>query len=151
MQSTDSFESDSSDDDSFTRHLESDHVTQVQRIAARQTIRRSVGGILQRTLSRSRSKPQLLEQADIDVVIGVVVEEAATVEHDVDPNSRPESRAMIYADVSDRDRQLRSQPSRYTIAASAEKRGIVSRARELGRRLRGRSQSVALAGPPSPS
>ncbi|KAI0030321.1 hypothetical protein K488DRAFT_87892 [Vararia minispora EC-137] len=141
--STDSLESTSSTVGAHEHHLESDHVTQVHRIAARQSIGRSVGGILQRTLSRSRSKPQLVAGADVDVVIGVVVEEAATVEHAPEEDDlRPESRAMAYADSG---RQLRNQASRFTIAAAApppERKGIMGRAKELSRRIRGRAQTV---------
>ncbi|KZV66742.1 hypothetical protein PENSPDRAFT_688761 [Peniophora sp. CONT] len=131
---------------------ESDHVTQVQRIAARASIGRSVGNVLGRTLSRNRtrSKPQLIVN-DMDVVIGVVVEEAATIEtEDADPNVRPESRAMVYASTAPpAERELRTQPSRFTIGARVspprEEGGLVARAKELTRKLRRRSQSVTFA------
>ena len=151
--STDSLDSLNSDSDLHAySQQESDHVTQVQRIAARASIGRSVGNVLGRTLSRNRtrSKPQLIVN-DVDVVIGVVVEEAATVEEtaEVDPTARPESRAMVYTSTTPPgERELRSQPSRFTIGARApqeDRASLMARAKELTRKLRRRSQSVAFA------
>ena len=150
--STDSLDSLNSDSDLHAySQQESDHVTQVQRIAARASIGRSVGNVLGRTLSRNRtrSKPQLIVN-EMDVVIGVVVEEAATVEEVEDPAARPESRAMVYTTTTPpTERELRSQPSRFTIGARApqpeDKMGLVARAKELTRKLRRRSQTVSFA------
>ncbi|VDC02865.1 unnamed protein product [Peniophora sp. CBMAI 1063] len=148
--STDSLDSLNSDSELHAySQQESDHVTQVQRIAARASIGRSVGNVLGRTLSRNRtrSKPQLIVN-EVDVVIGVVVEEAATVETVEDPTVRPESRAMVYT-TGPPERELRTQPSRFTIGArvspTREENRLVARAKELTRKLRRRSQTVSFA------
>ncbi|KAJ4471628.1 hypothetical protein J3R30DRAFT_1808317 [Lentinula aciculospora] len=62
-------------------HAEDDsHVTQVHRIAARQTLSRAVGSFLPRRLSRARSRP-VIEDSDGTLVIGVSVQAAtATIE-----------------------------------------------------------------------
>ncbi|KAI0261296.1 hypothetical protein BC834DRAFT_486100 [Gloeopeniophorella convolvens] len=119
--SADSLSSDSSLEDDAALRAESNHVTQVHRIAGRQSLSRSVGGMLQRTLSRSRSKASLSSNGvDTNVVIGVVVEE----DHVEEPSGsrevapRPESRATAYAHAP---RALKSQPSRMTIPGAGTK------------------------------
>ncbi|KAI0314633.1 hypothetical protein OF83DRAFT_1285434 [Amylostereum chailletii] len=162
VQSSDSLESTSTIEGTPEWRRESEHVTQVHRIAARQSISRSVGGILQRTLSRSRSKNSLTSVGIDNVIIGVVVEENATVEHREDEHDvpRPESRAMVYAHESEpaqqqqQQRHLRTQASRMTIAGGIaplekekekEKKGLMGFAAGLGRKLRARSQTVVHA------
>lgn len=115
--SADSISDRSSCDDDGGRSADSEHVTQVHRIAGRQSLPRSVGEILQRTLTGSRSKNELSSNGvNTNVVIGVVVEE----DHVEEPQRpemppRPESRAMVYAQAPARQPRLRSQPSRMTI------------------------------------
>jgi len=85
--SHDSLGSHASDNEGL--HAEDDnHVTQVHRIAARQTLTRTVGSFLPRRLSRARSRP-VIEDNDGTLVIGVSVR-AATVEESpsTDPGSR---------------------------------------------------------------
>ncbi|KAI0067630.1 hypothetical protein BV25DRAFT_1819020 [Artomyces pyxidatus] len=112
-----------------------DHVTQVHRIAAR----RSVGGILSRTLSRSRSKNSLSSNGiDTNVVIGVVVEEAHAEEEQEIP--RP---ATAYGP----NRELREQASRFTIGAGESQRGWTGRAKDLfGKKFRRRSSTLGVPG-----
>lgn len=70
--SHDSIGSHASDNENV--HAEDDdHVTQVHRIAARQTLTRTVGALLPRRLSRARSRPVI---EDGSLVIGVSVQEA---------------------------------------------------------------------------
>ncbi|KAI9465144.1 hypothetical protein BJY52DRAFT_1209586 [Lactarius psammicola] len=90
--SADSLSSESSLDDDAAFRAESEHVTQVHRIAGRLSLPRSVGGMLQRTLSR----PNCLSPraADTNVVIGVVVEENHVEELEPrEATPRPASRA----------------------------------------------------------
>jgi hypothetical protein len=100
--------------DDAARSAESEHVTQVHRIAGRQSLPRSVGGILQRTLTLSRSKSCLSSSGvDTNVVIGVVVEE----DHVEEPGpreapSQQASGAMAYVQAPC---TLRPQSSRLTI------------------------------------
>ncbi|KAI0254411.1 hypothetical protein BJV78DRAFT_1152182 [Lactifluus subvellereus] len=101
--------------DDAARSAESEHVTQVHRIAGRQSLPRSVGGILQRTFPRSRSKTGLSSGGvDTNVVIGVVVEEDHVEEPDSrETPSRPASRAMAYVQAPC---TLTPQSSRLTIS-----------------------------------
>jgi hypothetical protein len=101
--------------DDAARSAESDHVTQVHRIAGRQSLR-SVGGILQRTLTRSRSKTNLSSGVDTNVVIGVVVEEDHMEEPDFrETPPRQASRAMAYVQAPC---TLTPQSSRLTISGA---------------------------------
>jgi len=111
---------------------ESEHVTQVHRIAGRPCLRRSVEEILQRTLARSRSK-NCFSSSDVDtnVVIGVVVEEE---DHVDDPEPRQSGRAKAYVQAPS---MLRPQSSRMTIpgAGTRDKNGSWrSKAGELFKR-----------------
>ncbi len=112
---------------------ESEHVTQVHRIAGRRSLPRSVGGMLQRTLTRARSNGALsLSGINTNVVVGVVIEE----DHVEEPEPREglPRRAMVYAQAPS---ALGPQPSRMTIPG-AERREANgswrSRAGELFRR-----------------
>ena len=88
---------------------ESEHVTQVHRIAARRCLRSSVEGILQRTLAGSRSKNRFsTSDVDTNVVIGVVVEE----DHVEDPEPRQSGHAKAHVHAPS---TLRPQSSRMTI------------------------------------
>ena len=111
---------------------ESEHVTQVHRIAGRQSLPRSVGGMLQRTLTRSWTSSGLSSSGiNTNVVVGVVVEE----DHVEEPEPREglPRQSMVYAQAP----TLRPQPSRMTIPG-AQKRDANgswrSRAGELFRR-----------------
>jgi hypothetical protein len=95
--------------DDGARSTESEHVTQVHRIAGRQILPRSVGGILQRTLTLSRSRTCLSSGAvDTNVVIGVVVEDRV---EESEPREAP-SHTMAYVQAPC---TLRPQSSRLTI------------------------------------
>ena len=111
---------------------ESEHVTQVHRIAGRRCLRLSVGGILQRTLARSRSKNRISSSdVDTNVVIGVVVEEE---DHVDDPEPRLSGQAKAYVHAPS---MLRPQSSRMTIpgAGTRDKNGSWrSKAGELFKR-----------------
>jgi len=111
---------------------ESEHVTQVHRIAGRQSLPRSVGGMLQRTLTRSWTSSGLSSSGiNTNLVVGVVVEE----DHVEEPEPREglPRQSMVYAQAP----TLRPQPSRMTIPG-AQKRDANgswrSRAGELFRR-----------------
>ena len=109
--SADSLSSESSLDDDAARRAESEHVTQVHRIAGRVSLPRSVGGMLQRTLSRPNCMSP--RAADTNVVIGVVVEENHVEELEPrEATPRPASRAKAYVHAPC---TLRPQSSRMTI------------------------------------
>jgi hypothetical protein len=108
-QSVDTLSDSSSLYDDAGRSAESEHVTQVHRIASRRCFRRSVEGILHRTLSRSRSKNALCPcDVNTNVVIGVVVEEDHV--EDSEPRQPGHAKAFVQAPST-----LRPQPSRMTI------------------------------------
>lgn len=113
---------------------ESEHVTQVHRIAGQQSLPRSVGGMLQRTLSRARTNGSLSSCGiNTSVVVGVVVEEDH-VEEAEQREGLPRS-AMVYAQAPT---ALGPQSSRVTIPG-AERREAAngswrSKAGELFRR-----------------
>jgi len=111
-----------SDESSFRddagRSVESEHVTQVHRIAGRRGLQRSVEGILQRTLSRSRPKPySTLSSSDLNtnVVIGVVVEK----DHVEESEPSQAGRAKAYVQAPSAPRPL---PSRTMTIPGAGKR-----------------------------
>lgn len=109
---------------------ENDHVTQVHRIAGRQSLPRSVGGILQRTLTRSWTSGDLTSNGvNTSVVVGVVVEENHREEPE--PREGQPRRAMVYAPSTPRP-----QATRRVTIPGAEKRETSwrSRAGELFRR-----------------
>ena len=104
-------QSDSADSLSSVDDTESEHVTQVHRIAGRLSLPRSVGGMLQRTLSRPPCLPS--RAADTNVVIGVVVEENHVEElepREATPRPASHAKAYVHAPCT-----LRSQSSRMTI------------------------------------
>ena len=112
---------------------ESDHVTQVHRIAGRQSLPRSVGGILQRTLTRARTNDCLSSGGiNTSVVVGVVVEEDHVEE--AEPREGLPRSAMVYAQAPS---ALGPQSPRVTVPG-AERReangGWRSKAGELFRR-----------------
>jgi hypothetical protein len=119
--------------DDAARSAESEHVTQVHRIAGRQSLPRSVGGILQRTLTLSRSRTGLSSGGvDTNVVIGVVVEEDHVEEPEPEPReapSRQAGRAMAYVQAPS---TLRPQSSRMAIPGAGG--NWKSRAGELFKR-----------------
>ena len=94
---------------------ESEHVTQVHRIAGRQSLPRSVGGMLQRTLTRARTNGGLSSGINTNVVVGVVVEKDH-VEEEEPREGLPRS-TMVYAQPS----ALGPQSSQVTIPG-AERR-----------------------------
>jgi len=102
-------------DDTGGRSAESEHVTQVHRIAGRRCLRRSVEGILQRTLARSRST-NALSSSDVNtnVVIGIVVEE----DHVEEPEPRQGGHAKAYVQAPS---TLRPQSSRMTIPGAGRR------------------------------
>jgi hypothetical protein len=91
---------------------ESEHVTQVHRIAGRQSLPRSVGGMLHRTLTRARTYGGGLSSSGINtnVVVGVVVEEDHVEE--AEPREGVPRSAMVYAQAPS---ALGPQSSRVTI------------------------------------
>jgi hypothetical protein len=129
-------------DDNTGLSAESEHVTQVHRIAGRQSLPRSVGGILQRTLTRSWTNSSFSSSGiNTNVVVGVVVEQ----DHVEDPEPREglPRRSMVYAQPPS---TLRPQPSRVTIPGA--ERSWKSKAGELFRR-KGRPWRSALWSTPS--
>ncbi|KAI0001076.1 hypothetical protein BJV77DRAFT_259481 [Russula vinacea] len=117
-------------DDNTGLSAESEHVTQVHRIAGRQSLPRSVGGMLQRTLTRSWTNSNLSSTGiNTNVVVGVVVEE----DHVEEPEPRVglPRRSMVYAQAPS---TLRPQPSRVTIPGPGAERSWKSKAGELFRR-----------------
>jgi hypothetical protein len=117
---------------------ESEHVTQVHRIAGRQSLPRSVGalgGMLQRTLTRGRSNGGLSPSGiNANVVVGVVIEEDHVEE--AEPREGLPRSAMVYAQAP--PSALGPQSSRVTIPG-AERREAAngswrSKAGELFRR-----------------
>ncbi|KAH9006330.1 hypothetical protein EDB86DRAFT_2824598 [Lactarius hatsudake] len=112
---------------------ESEHVTQVHRIAGRLSLPRSVGGMLQRTLSR----PNYLSPREVDtnVVIGVVVEENHVEElepREAAPRPASRAKAFVHAPCT-----LRPQSSRMTIPGAGTRDatgGWRSKAQDLFKR-----------------
>ena len=128
--SADSLSDDSFFGDDMGLSAESEHVTQVHRIAGRQSLPRSVGGILQRTLTRSWTNSSLSSNGiNTNVVVGVVVEEDHVEERE--PQEGLPRRSMVYAQAPT---TLRPQPSRVTIPGPGAERSWKSKAGELFRR-----------------
>ncbi|KAI9511482.1 hypothetical protein F5148DRAFT_1170763 [Russula earlei] len=112
--SADSLSDESSFGDDAGRSAESEHVTQVHRIAGRQSLPRSVGGMLHRTLTGSRSKNELSSSGvSTNLVIGVVVEE----DHVEEPE-RLETRTTAYVQAPS---TLRPHASRMTIPGAGRR------------------------------
>ncbi|KAH9042749.1 hypothetical protein EDB85DRAFT_1885970 [Lactarius pseudohatsudake] len=131
--SIDSLSSESTLDNDAACCAESEHVTQVHRIAGRLSLPRSVGGMLQRTLSR----PNYLSPRDVDtnVVIGVVVEENHVEElepREATPRPASRAKAFVHAPCT-----LRPQSSRMTIPGAGTRDvagGWRSKAQDLFKR-----------------
>ncbi|KAI0002402.1 hypothetical protein BJV74DRAFT_815609 [Russula compacta] len=124
--SADSLSDESSFGDEVERSAESEHITQVHRIAGRQSLPRSVGGMLQRTLALSRSKNDFSSSGiDTNVVIGVVVEEDHVEEEPRESPPRQANHAKAYAHVQ-APSTLRSQSSRWTIPGAGMRETNVS-------------------------
>jgi hypothetical protein len=118
------------DDTGLSAESLSEHVTQVHRIAGRQSLPRSVGGMLQRTLTRARTNGSLSSGGiNSNVVVGVVVEE----DHVEEAEARegvPRS-AMVSAQAPS---TLGPQSSRVTIPGAERNLSWRSKAGELFRR-----------------
>ncbi|KAF9268508.1 hypothetical protein L218DRAFT_513700 [Marasmius fiardii PR-910] len=134
--STDTLSSDHpSDEDNEHAHAEDDdHVTQVHRIAPRQSI---VSSIVPRRLSRARSRPIISEgDTSSNMVIGVSVQ-AATVE--VPPNEeQPSAGAVVHTRGP-----LKNQSSKSTLnsgGGSSNGRGWIARAKSFTNKLGRRSK-----------
>jgi hypothetical protein len=123
--SADSLSGDSFFGDDAGLNAESDHVTQVRRIAGRQSLPRSVGGMLHRTLTRSRTDSGL-SSSGINVVVGVVVQEDHVEESE--PREGLPRRATVYAQPPSR------LSSRITIPGAEKRVSWRSKAGELLRR-----------------
>ncbi|THV06182.1 hypothetical protein K435DRAFT_23489 [Dendrothele bispora CBS 962.96] len=96
------------------------HVTQVHRIAPRQSISRAMGGLIPRRLSRASR--QVITEASGDMVIGVSVE-AATVE------AAPGVEDQVQATVHAPGRTLRPKASRSSLASLGSSGGWLHRAK----------------------
>jgi len=118
-------------------HLEDNHVTQMHQIAGRQSISKTIGSLLPRRLSRTRSANILVGEAN--VMIGVSVEEAT----EESAEGAEASQTVIHAPGA-----LRNQPSRLTMAGSSPARNNwVAKAKGFTQKFRRKSKA---AGPASP-
>ncbi|KAH7921443.1 hypothetical protein BV22DRAFT_1038658 [Leucogyrophana mollusca] len=137
--SVESFISEGADLEDDTYHLEDDHhVTQVERIAGRQTLPKTMGAILPRRLSRTQSQ-NVLSSANTNVVIGVSVEEATV---DASHPRHEGSRAMAYATKST---ALRTRASTLSVPnAQPSGNSLMARAKGIAQKMRRKSK----AGPP---
>jgi hypothetical protein len=126
--SADSLSDDSFFGDDAGMNAESDHVTQVRRIAGRQRLPCSVREMLQRTLTRSRGNSGLSSSgvSNTNVVIGVVVEEDHVEESE--PREELPRRATVYAQAPS------TLSSRITIPGAEKRVSWRSKAGELLRR-----------------
>jgi hypothetical protein len=125
--SADSLSDDSFFGDDAVLSAETEHVTQVRRIAGRQSLSRSVGGMLQRTLTRSWTNSGLsLNGTNTNVVVGVVVEE----DHVEEPEPREglHRRATVYTQAPS------TLSSRITIPGAEKRVSWRRKAEELFRR-----------------
>jgi len=118
---------------------ESEHVTQVHRIAGRQSLPRSVGGILQRTLTRSRtnggSGGLALSGINTNVVVGVVVEKDHVEE--AEPREGLPRSTMVYAQAPT---GLGPQSSRVTIPGAGRREANGSWRSKAGELFRRKAQ-----------
>ncbi|ESK97289.1 hypothetical protein Moror_17854 [Moniliophthora roreri MCA 2997] len=95
--STDTLSSKHSEDDAHAHLEDDDHVTQVHRIAARQSISRAIGNVIPRRLSRVRSRPVFTEgDTTNSMVIGISVQ-AATMEIPATEDDQPPSTVVSAA------------------------------------------------------
>ncbi|KAH7911386.1 hypothetical protein BJ138DRAFT_1113260 [Hygrophoropsis aurantiaca] len=128
--SVESFISEGAEVDDDTYHQEdAHHVTQVERIAGRQTLPKSVGAILPRRLSRTQSQNVL--SSGNTVVIGVSVEEATI---DTSHPRHEGARATAYATKSP---ALRNRASTLTFpSGQTSANGFMARAKGLAQKIR---------------
>lgn len=138
--SVNSFVSDASghlNDDAAHRE-EDNHVTQMRRIAGRQSISKAVGGFLPRRLSRSRSANVVLT-GGANVVIGVSVEEA-TVESKEDGGSS----ASVHAPHALRSRTSKlnmNEPMGPSSSWAAKAKGFTQKFRRKSKSINGLGRS----------
>ena len=118
---------------------ESEHVTQVHRIAGRQSLPRSVGalgGMLQRTLARTRTNGGLSSSGiNPNVVVGVVIEEDHVEE--AEPREGLPRSAMVYAQAPS---TLGPQSSRVTIPGAERREANGSWRSKAGELFRRKAQ-----------
>ncbi|KAJ3865001.1 hypothetical protein EV359DRAFT_80882 [Lentinula novae-zelandiae] len=140
--SHESIGSHASDNEGF--HAEDDnHVTQVHRIAARQTLSRAVGSFLPRRLSRARSRP-VIEDSDGTLVIGVSVQAAtATVEESSPAESHlPSTTVTVGASLAPKLHSKESMSSLKSTSSNsnwASNNAWVSKAKDFTKKLRRKS------------
>jgi len=126
-----SFASDASaHTDNIEAHTEDNHITHMHKIAGRQSISKTVGGLLPRRLSRARSA-HVISNADANVVIGVSVE--AKVEATEDAGDTP---AQVHAPGN-----LRSQASKLSMPSlNPPPSGWISKAKGFTQKFRRKSR-----------
>ena len=130
-------------------------------LAARQSLSRSVGGMISRKLSRSASKNSLAGaglDSGVIIGVGVVIEEAShVVEDDGIKDLRAESRAAVYADVPKPEGRLRGMSLKGKPGKEKEKEketeeevgeekdGWVRKAKGLGKGMKRMSRAMFLS------
>jgi len=115
---------------------ESEHVTQVHRIAGRQSLPRSVGGMLHRRLTRARTNGGLSSGGvNTNVVVGVVVEKDHVEE--AEPREGLPRSAMVYAQAPS---ALGPQSSRVTIPGAERRESNGSWRSKAGELFRRKAQ-----------
>jgi len=118
---------------------ESEHVTQVHRIAGRQSLPRSVGGMLQRTLTRARTNGGLSSSGiNTNVVVGVVVEKDHVEE--AEPREGLPRSAMVYAQAPSTLGPQSPQSSRVTIPGAERREANGSWRSKAGELFRRKAQ-----------
>lgn len=146
--STDTLESGHLSEDDAQHVVDDEHVTQVHRIAPRQSISRAIGNVLPRRLSRARSRP-VLREGDMagNMVIGISVQ-AATVEASGNEVDEPPLTSSVYATFAEADRSLQTKPSQSSLrsnvspnsSGSGANSGWVARAKSFTNKLRRKSK-----------
>ncbi|KAK7036481.1 hypothetical protein VNI00_011678 [Paramarasmius palmivorus] len=131
--STDTLSSVHTEDDAHAHLEDNDHVTQVHRIAARQSISRAIGNVIPRRLSRARSRPVLAEGDSM--VIGVSIQ-AATVEASEVDEELPTS-TVVSAATSLKDKSSKSSLKSDSVSGGG---GWVARAKSFTSKLRRKSK-----------
>ncbi|KAJ3784318.1 hypothetical protein GGU11DRAFT_336711 [Lentinula aff. detonsa] len=124
-------------------HAEDDnHVTQVHRIAARQTLSRTVGSFLPRRLSRARSRP-VIEDSDGTLVIGVSVKAAtATVEESSAESHLPSATVTVGASLAPKLQSKESKSSLRSTSSNSKwvsNNNWVAKAKDFTKKLRRKS------------
>jgi hypothetical protein len=113
-----------------------DHVTQMHHFPRKQSISKAVGGMLSRTLSSSRSKPDLKPASQQNMVIGVSVEEA-TVEHehygDNYVGGKPTSSVQVLS---------KKRPSEKSLDNDDERSGWVKKAKGFSMMVKRKSRAL---------